>query len=167
MLSLLSSKSQWRKDFWKSLKPCHVGTHWKALAEYFHTSTHVPGFQRFFRILALFCIGNFASSSVRVNHQLPGLNSTQIQAVRLGKLNPRLDSPTRHSGCPANLITINLFILHIETKNSPINFMFDVITAEIEIRARPVVIHTLFCLRASYIHEQLAQFYNYLYRQTG
>ena len=40
---------------------------------------------------------------------------------------------------------------------------FSSCNAEIEIRARPVVIHTLFCLRASYIHEQLAQFYNYLY----
>ena len=28
----------------KSSKPCHVGIHWKALAENYHRCTHVPGF---------------------------------------------------------------------------------------------------------------------------
>ena len=28
MLKLLSSKSQWCKDFRKPSKPCHVGIHW-------------------------------------------------------------------------------------------------------------------------------------------
>ena len=39
--------------FSKSSKPCHVGIHWIALAEYSKMSTQVPGFQSFFR---LFCI---------------------------------------------------------------------------------------------------------------
>ena len=53
MLRLLSSKAQGRKDFWKPSKPCHVGIHWIALAEYSQMSTHVPGFQSFF---IFFCI---------------------------------------------------------------------------------------------------------------
>ena len=57
MLRLLSSKAQRLKDFWNPSKPCDVGTHWKALDEYFQMSTHLPGFQSFFRIFASFCIG--------------------------------------------------------------------------------------------------------------
>ena len=50
MPSLLSSKAQGCKDFWKPSKPCLVGTHWKALAEFSQISTHLPVFQAFFRI---------------------------------------------------------------------------------------------------------------------
>ena len=57
VLRLLSSKAQGCKDFWKPSKPCHVGTHWIALAEFSQMSTHLPGFQWFFRFFALFCIG--------------------------------------------------------------------------------------------------------------
>ena len=53
MLRLLSSKSQRRKDFEKPSKPCPVGIHWIAIAEYSQMSTHKPGFQSFFRF---FCI---------------------------------------------------------------------------------------------------------------
>ena len=60
MLRLLSPNAQERKDFWKPSKPCHVGIHWKALAEYSQMSTHMPGFQWFFRIFALFCIGQLS-----------------------------------------------------------------------------------------------------------
>ena len=31
--------------FWKTSKPCHVGIHWIALAEYSQMSSHMPGFQ--------------------------------------------------------------------------------------------------------------------------
>ena len=55
MLRLLLSKAQERKEFWKPSKPCHVGIHWIALAEYSQESTHLPGFQSFFRIFASFC----------------------------------------------------------------------------------------------------------------
>ena len=41
--------------FWKPFKPCHVGIHWRALAEYSQMSTHLPGFQSFFRLFASFC----------------------------------------------------------------------------------------------------------------
>ena len=34
MLRLLTSKAQGHKDFWKTSKPCHVGIHHIALAEY-------------------------------------------------------------------------------------------------------------------------------------
>ena len=53
MLRLLSSKAQGRKYFRKPLETCHVGIYWKALGEYFHMSTHLPGFRSFFRF---FCI---------------------------------------------------------------------------------------------------------------
>ena len=51
------SKAQGRKDFCKPSKPCHVGIHWKALAEYSQMSTLVPGFLSFSRFFASFCIG--------------------------------------------------------------------------------------------------------------
>ena len=57
MLSQLPCKEQWLEDFWKSSKPCHVGIHWKALAEYFQMSTHLPGFRSFLRVFTLLCIG--------------------------------------------------------------------------------------------------------------
>ena len=60
MLRLVSCKVQERKDFWKSSKPCHVGTHWITLTETFHMSTHMLVFQWFLRIFALFCIGQFS-----------------------------------------------------------------------------------------------------------
>ena len=50
---LLSSKALGRKYFWKPSKPCHVGIHWIALAEYSQMSTHVPGFQSFFRFICI------------------------------------------------------------------------------------------------------------------
>ena len=60
MLRLLSFKSQKRKNLWKPSKPYHVGIHWKALAEYFQMSTHLPGFQSFFRFCTSFCIGQIS-----------------------------------------------------------------------------------------------------------
>ena len=41
------------QNFWKPSKPCHVGIHWKALAEYSQMSTHLLGFRLFF---IFFCI---------------------------------------------------------------------------------------------------------------
>ena len=67
MLSLLSSKEQGRKDFWKPSKPCHVGINWIALIEDSQMSTHVPGFQSFFRFLQHFVLAKLATSSIRVN----------------------------------------------------------------------------------------------------
>ena len=57
MLRLLSSKAQGCKSFGKPFKPCRVGIHWLAIAECSQMSTHVPGFQSFFRFFASFCIG--------------------------------------------------------------------------------------------------------------
>ena len=56
MLRLLSSK-----DFWKPSEPCHVGTHWIALTEYFQMGTHLLGFRSFFSFFAYpFCIVKLA-----------------------------------------------------------------------------------------------------------
>ena len=55
MLRLLSYKAQGCKDFCKPSKPCHAGIHWKALAEYFQMSTHMPVFWSFSRFFASFC----------------------------------------------------------------------------------------------------------------
>ena len=44
------------KDFWKPSKPCPVGIHWIAIAEYSQMSTHVPGFQIFQSFFMFFCI---------------------------------------------------------------------------------------------------------------
>ena len=45
MVRLLSSKAQECKILEKPLKPCRLGIHLKALAEYSHMSTHLHGFQ--------------------------------------------------------------------------------------------------------------------------
>ena len=47
MLRIILSKAQECRKFWKPFKPCHVGIHWKALAESYQMSTHVPGFPSF------------------------------------------------------------------------------------------------------------------------
>ena len=60
MLGLLSSKAQESKVFLKPPKPCCVGIHWIALAEYSQMSTHLPGFQAFFRVFASFCIAQIS-----------------------------------------------------------------------------------------------------------
>ena len=60
MLRLLSSNAHERKYFWKPSKPCQVGTHWIALMECSQMNTHMPGFQWFFRIFAIFCIGQLS-----------------------------------------------------------------------------------------------------------
>ena len=42
--------------FLKAIEPCRVGIHWNALTEYFHMSTHLPGFRSLFRAFASYCI---------------------------------------------------------------------------------------------------------------
>ena len=65
-LRLLSSTAQGRKDLWKSSKPCHVGIHKKALAEYYQMSTHLPRFQYFSGFLHHFVLAKVTTSSIRV-----------------------------------------------------------------------------------------------------
>ena len=46
---------------------CHVGIHWIALVEYSQMSTHVPGFQSFFRsFFASFCNGQISHHQLKV-----------------------------------------------------------------------------------------------------
>ena len=45
MLRLLSSEAHGRKILQKPSKSCHVGINWKALAECFQMSTHLPWFR--------------------------------------------------------------------------------------------------------------------------
>ena len=66
MVRPLSSEAQGSKDFQKAYKPCHVGIHWLALAEYFQMSTHMPGFQSFLRFFYEFVLAKLAISSIRV-----------------------------------------------------------------------------------------------------
>ena len=49
MLRLFSAEAQGRKP----LKPCRVGIHWIALAEYSQMSTHVSGFSVIFQFFLL------------------------------------------------------------------------------------------------------------------
>ena len=65
MLRQLLSKVQRCKDFSKSSKPCHVGIHWIALAEYSQMSTHVP--INFSGFLNHFWLAKLATSSIKVN----------------------------------------------------------------------------------------------------
>ena len=66
MLRLLSSKAQRHNYFLKPLKPCHVGIHWIALAEYSQRSTHVRG-PHFSGFLHTFVMATLATTSIRVN----------------------------------------------------------------------------------------------------
>ena len=66
MLRPLSYNTQEYSDFLKASKPCPVGIHWEALAEYSQMSTHVPGFQSFFSFLHHFVLAKLATSSIRV-----------------------------------------------------------------------------------------------------
>ena len=50
----------------KPPKPCYVGTHWIALAEYSQMSTHLPGFWSFFNFLYYFVLAKLATSSIKV-----------------------------------------------------------------------------------------------------
>ena len=47
-------QTQWRKDFWRPSKPCHVGIHQIALAECSQMSTHLLGFLVIFHIFCIF-----------------------------------------------------------------------------------------------------------------
>ena len=67
MLRLLSLKAQGCKDFRKPFKPCDVGIHWIALAEYSQMSSNVPGFKSFFRFLHNFVMAKLATSSIGKN----------------------------------------------------------------------------------------------------
>ena len=67
ILSLLLTKAQGRKDFWKPSKSCHVGIHAIALTEYSQMCTNVPGFQFFLKVsLHHFLLAKLATSCIRV-----------------------------------------------------------------------------------------------------
>ena len=80
MLRLLSSKAQGRKDFRKPSKPCHVCIHWIALVEYSKMSTHVPGFQSFFRFLLHFVLASsiWETLLLWITEKVPIYNNSQI-----------------------------------------------------------------------------------------
>ena len=60
-ISILSTRTQ---IFRRPSKPCYVGIHWIALTDHSQMSTHIPGFQSFFRY---FVSAKLATSSRRVN----------------------------------------------------------------------------------------------------
>ena len=47
------------------LNPCHVGIHWKALAEFSQMSTHLPWFQSFLSFLSSFYIAQISNNQLR------------------------------------------------------------------------------------------------------
>ena len=59
------TKDKGYTDFWKTSKPCHVGIHWKALAEYSRMNNHAPRFQSFFRFSYHFVSVKLATSSIK------------------------------------------------------------------------------------------------------
>ena len=68
MLRLLPSKVHWdAKVFEKLSKPCHVGIHWLACAEYSQMSTMCQGFSHFKVFLHHFVLAKLATSSIRGN----------------------------------------------------------------------------------------------------
>ena len=70
MLRLLSSEAQGCKHFWKPSLPCHIGIHWKALAEYSQMRPICQGFSEFSGCVHHFVMAKFATSSIKVNTSL-------------------------------------------------------------------------------------------------
>ena len=83
MLRLLSSKTQEQKDARKPSTPCHVGTHWKALAECFQMSTHLPGFRSFFRFLHHFILGQISHQQHKGEQEEKEIRSDHYQGLKL------------------------------------------------------------------------------------
>ena len=72
--TIFSKSKTMQRFFWTPSKPCHVGIHWIAIAEYSQMSTHMPWFQSFFKgFLHHFILAKFATSSIRANIALPCL----------------------------------------------------------------------------------------------
>ena len=62
------SRHKMQKDIWILSKPCHVGIHWKALAEFFQMSTNnMPGLLLFSAFLHHIILTKLATSSKRVH----------------------------------------------------------------------------------------------------
>ena len=84
MLRLLLSEAQRCKDIRKSLKPCHVGMHWKAFAEYSQMSTNLSGFPSLFSFfLDHFLLTKLATSTIRVTRKFAGARLCWIPTSRL------------------------------------------------------------------------------------
>ena len=83
MLRLLRPKHKDAKNLWKPSKPYHVGIHWIALVECFQMSTHLLGFQSFFRFLHHFVLAKLATSSIRVNSLHPWDFPWQVSSAGL------------------------------------------------------------------------------------
>ena len=86
--------------FWEknTSKPCHVGNHWIALTECSQMSTHVPGFQSFFRFLHHFVMAKLATSSLRLKFQLCAslVGYVQCSSTCKDRSLKRLSSRYRH-----------------------------------------------------------------------
>ena len=80
MLRLLSSRPQDQKDARKPSKHCLVGTHWKALAECFQMSTHLPGFQWF---LHHFILGQISHQQHKGEQEEKEIRSDHYQGLKL------------------------------------------------------------------------------------
>ena len=66
----------------KPSEPCHVGIYWKALAEHFQMSTHVPGFQSFRRCFASFCISQI-SHQQHIRVKGPRANAEKCSRIQI------------------------------------------------------------------------------------
>ena len=77
------SKHKNEKIFEKPSKPCHVGIHLIAFAEYSQMSTCVPGFQSFFRFLHLFVLVKLVTMSIRVKVGSKMLSCNGIGEIRI------------------------------------------------------------------------------------
>ena len=81
-------------------KPCLIGIHWQALAEYSQMSTHMPGFQSFFSYFEYFFelakLAPAAKGLIKINHTLltyldyPACSHTPYVLLHLGESRNRL-----------------------------------------------------------------------------
>ena len=98
-------KAQEGKNLWKPSKPCHVGTHWIALTDYSQMNTHTPGVQRFPRIFALFCIGQFS------HHQHKGWLFHAYILKYLAVMRHSFAKYLEHSCCMHSLTSFPKYVL--------------------------------------------------------
>ena len=97
MLKLLLSMAEKCKKFWNPTKTCNVGIHWKALAEYYQMSTHMPRFQSFF---SFFCIILCIDQISHQHQQQPKGSLMDVTSQFSGSSRAQALHPSGHAGQP-------------------------------------------------------------------
>ena len=93
--------------FFKTIKPCHVGIHWKALAEFSQMSTQMPGFQPFLGVLQHFVLAKLATIRIWMKAcERTSLDARPQNLHTFSKVNPKYIQCT----CPVGQARYNFHL---------------------------------------------------------